>query len=197
MQADANDEPHPGTSASYTLCETLPPANEMVTNWCDSLSNNPDAVTLKAVYLRETLRKQQRSGDGSMATLKVCTVPASPPCLPSFVGGDFWLRLSPSALQTASSFACSFFVFGNSVEGVHRNVKSPTSVSMMSPKRKDTTATPRMKSSLRCLRRKVEGYMSTMAPQKDDHDEEAAGPQRGERHHGHGTRIRDEGQTRT
>lgn len=39
----------------------------------------------------------------------------------------------------------------------------PTSVSMMSPMRKDTTATARMKSSLRFLRRKVEGYMSTMA----------------------------------
>lgn len=39
----------------------------------------------------------------------------------------------------------------------------PTSVSMMSPRRKDTTATPRMNSSLRFLRRKVEGYMSTMA----------------------------------
>lgn len=42
-------------------------------------------------------------------------------------------------------------------------LKSLTSVSMMSPMRKDTTATARMKSSLRFLRRKVVGYMSTMA----------------------------------
>lgn len=38
-----------------------------------------------------------------------------------------------------------------------------TSVSMMSPMRKETTDTARMKSSLRFLRRKVEGYMSIMA----------------------------------
>lgn len=37
----------------------------------------------------------------------------------------------------------------------------------------------------------------TVQSQKDDHDEEAAGPQRGERHHGHSARIGYEGQTWT
>lgn len=38
-----------------------------------------------------------------------------------------------------------------------------TSVSMMRPRKKDTIATARMKSSLRFLRRKTEGYISTTA----------------------------------
>lgn len=37
----------------------------------------------------------------------------------------------------------------------------------------------------------------TVQSQKDDHNEEAAGPQRGEGHHGHSTRISYEGQTWT
>lgn len=114
-----------------------------------------------------------------------------------------------------------------------------TSVSMMRPMKKESTATARMKSSLRCLRRKVDGYMSTTAvtrlsthtncgrhfghvpwrtgrslkswyrnatvcgshltiqSQKDNHDEEATGPQRRERHHGHSAWISDEGQAWT